>query len=90
MSMYVASDEGDIGQFASNYGYTLLIRSAKGYKHLEEFFREGVTEHVPEVIHELEAMAALSKQDVAETARGLATMLAGKTVAVVHQGFQPV
>lgn len=86
MSMELANERESLGQFATNKGYTQLIRAAKPYPALNQFFREGATKDIAGCRSELAALAKVSGSEVADTARALSSLMDGQKVAVVTSG----
>jgi len=91
MSVHVGTDKGDLGQFASNHGYHELLTTTEAgdYPVLQDFFEEGITEEVTEAVSQLEALADDTEDtDIASTATGLADLIRGHDVAVIHHGLE--
>jgi len=84
---YLDGDEdGLLGQFASNQGYTSLISAARGYETLSRFFADGATEDVDQVREELEDLAASGPSDVRSTAKALLDLTDGQDCLIITNG----
>ena len=82
------NEEGLLGQFASNSGYSDLILTAEkgNYPELARWFESGVTDRVVEVQKELEYMGASARSDVASTASALLALTKGQDLLIVTNG----
>jgi hypothetical protein len=82
------NEEGLLGQFASNSGYSALILAAEhgDYPELEQWFESGVTDRVAEVQKELERMSASASSDVVSTASALLELTKGQDLLIVTNG----
>jgi len=88
VSYSVVGDEELLGQFATNKGYADLIEAAQGLPVLEDFFENGETERVPEVVTALRVMAHVTDDsDIKTTARGLADLIKGQKSVMVTDGM---
>lgn len=89
MSYEVSNDNGSLGQFASGYGYSQLIDSAKQYPNLNKFFETGETAKPADCARELLQLAKATKdKDIADTARGLAQMIYNQKQATITDGVE--
>jgi len=87
MSYSIANETKDLGQFASNLGYGQLVDAAEGYSHLEDLIHDGWTEDVVDLVSDLRQLAADTEdEDVSSTASGLADLIDGEEIVVVHDG----
>lgn len=98
MSIELANDTDLLGQFASNAGYSDLIRYAKdsarpdlsGPKDaglvLTVFFRKGWTEEPADVIKAMEDVAASAPSDVADTAAAFLDLARGEEFLIISDG----
>ena len=80
--------KGLLGQFASTKGYGDLIEAANGkdYPVLFQFFTDGVTAEVEQARAELMRLAAVSRKDVASTARAMRKLADGQEIIIVTNG----
>ena len=84
---WIDGDEsGLLGQFASNRGYSDLIKASAGYPALSNFFRVGVTDEVTRVREELGRLAERASADVASTARALLALSDGQELIIITDG----
>lgn len=91
MSVEAANATGAIGQFASNKGHSDLIAAAQNNAVLKQFFDDGHAADsltVKAVVSALKALAAdpATAADVAGTAKGLASMMAGEDLVYLTNG----
>ncbi len=89
MSMYVNTATEELGQFASNNGYSDLIEASKGDRMLKVFFAAGAAntpEMVEEVCKALRGLDDMASSDVTETANGLADLIEGEDLVYITDG----
>jgi hypothetical protein len=89
MAYEIANADGPIDQFASNQGYADLIAAthASKYPALRSLLDHGASEHVPEVVEDLDALIDASDDDsVAHTAEGLRDLIDGQKLIVITDG----
>ena len=87
MSIEVATENGSLGQFASNLGYTELIDATEDNPTLKKFFDSGYAaneEDVKSVVAQLKALEG--DVDVTKTAKGLAALIDGKDLVFITNG----
>jgi hypothetical protein len=84
MGIELANENGTLGQFASNAGYSDLIEIAQSIPALKKFFDDANTEDVQPVISALERVT--SPPDVANTAHQLAALMHGQDLVFITNG----
>lgn len=91
MSMEVANETELLGQFASNRGYSDLIKAAtSAYPALRSLVKHGASEHVPAVIADLDKLIGAHKRaDVVSTAKALKELIAHQDLIVITNGEEP-
>jgi len=98
MSWYLANEkwpdgdeDGLLDQFASGRGLTDLrkaVEATDDFPALQEFIREGISEHVPELQAELQRFAKDADAEIATTARGLESLMGGQKFVMITNGAQ--
>jgi hypothetical protein len=91
MSVEIANAAGSIDQFASSKGHSDLIAASQSNPALKQFFDDGHaadSDTVKAVVSALKALAAApaTAPDVASTAKGLASMMAGEDLVFITNG----
>ena len=88
MAYEIANADGPLDQFASNQGYADLIAAVQAGKYpaLRSLLDHGASEHVPEVVEDLDALIDASDDDVAHTAEGLRDLIDGQELIVITDG----
>ena len=88
MAYEIANADGPLDQFASNQGYADLIAAVQAGKYpaLRSLLDHGASEHVPEVVEDLDALIEDSDDDVAHTAEGLRDLIDGQELIVITDG----
>jgi predicted ABC-type ATPase len=87
MAMYVSGESGELGQFASNAGFTALIESSAHVPELKAFFDKASADErgdVDTVCARLRSLKA--PKEVKSTASGLADMIDGEDVVFITNG----
>lgn len=92
MSMHLIDEtQRDLGQFASNKGYSDLIRAihqdAANNQILLGLIRTGVTEDTEGAIAELETLAEVAEPSVASTAVDMKQLMVGKKAVAISNGL---
>ena len=86
MSMYISNGKDDLGQFASNSGYSDLIAAAKTPA-LKMFFAAASADGKDVVAHVADALRSIdADKDVESTAKGLADMIDGEDLVFITDG----
>jgi len=76
----------DLGQFASNAGYSDLIKNASGAA-LTNLLDKGYSEHVPQVIEDIHRLRLTCQdKDVCSTAKCLEQLIQGQQIVIIHDG----
>lgn len=87
MSMYVNTNDEELGQFASNKGYADLVEASKSNPTLKMFFDAGSADGMHVVAAVAKALRKLvCKPDIEETAHGLADMIEGEDLVYITDG----
>jgi hypothetical protein len=84
VSIEVASSSGSLGTFASNGGYSDLIKATESDSVLSKFFRDANTEDVSSVEEALNKIK--EPKDVATTAHQLAALIHGQSLVYITNG----
>lgn len=88
MSMYVNTNDKELGQFASNKGYADLVEASRSDPTLKMFFDAGSAdgEHVVDAVCGALRAAKSDTPGVKDTANGLADMIEGHDLVYVTDG----
>lgn len=88
MSVEVFDEEGELGPFASNSGYSDLIAASQDNPALKRFFDNASAEddEVNAVAEELKKLAAGEPSDIAETAETLLRLIYGHELVYISNG----
>src|ERR1017187_5501127 len=88
MAIYLATEKEVLGQFASNSGYQDLVKASSMYRALTSLFENGASEHVPEVLKEIEFLETYCKDpDILSSVKELSKLLEGQDCVVVTDGI---
>lgn len=84
MSIELFSDKGELGQFASNGGYSDLIAASQKDSVLKKFFDDANTEDTSKVASALKSLK--SSDDVEQTAKTLAGLMEDQDLVYISNG----